>query len=188
MSGQASTRPERGILHDKLRDQVTLSIRGALTKATGLLSSLHRVHSYLDLLQSVSSLSGCGEGVKGVLEQVRTIRTDTAALLQTIYITEIGLESLEQVENTQNSAESSSSSASARKVTVVPIVTDAISDPLSGGVADDDGAIDSNNGDVMQGGVVLDQFETSPQIAGPILQTSSQQPTKDSLPPPAKKQ
>ena len=91
---------EQGILHDKLKDQIAISIKESLDKATIVLSNLHRVHSYLDVLKSMPSFrSGSGgEGLKNALDQVRSIRTDAAALLQTIYLTEIGLQSLQDVD------------------------------------------------------------------------------------------
>ena len=80
---------ESGLLQDKLEE--------ALEKATRVLSNLHRVQSYLEIIKTVSPQSGApsNDVVKNALEQMRIIRTDTAALLQTVYLTEIGLQSLQ---------------------------------------------------------------------------------------------
>ena len=45
--------PESG-LHDKLRDQVASSVKEALTKSTAILSNLHRLSSYLDVMSAMS--------------------------------------------------------------------------------------------------------------------------------------
>ena len=92
---------EPGLLHERLREQVTLSIRESLEKATSVLSNLHRVQSYFDVIRNISPSRGAGggthttEGIKNALEQIRTIRSDAATLLQTVYLTEIGLQSLQ---------------------------------------------------------------------------------------------
>lgn len=80
---------ESGLLQDKLEE--------ALEKATRVLSNLHRVQSYLEIIKTVSPQSGApsNDVVKNALDQMRIIRTDTAALLQTVYLTEIGLQSLQ---------------------------------------------------------------------------------------------
>ena len=177
MAGQESVTQEQGILHDKLRDQISVSIKESLSKATAVLSSLHRVHSYLDVLKSVSSLhvSRSEEGVKEALVQVRAIRTDTAALLQTIYLTEIGLQSLEQVDKP--------SASSAHEVTVVPI----ISNPpdLSNDDVIPESALNSNRDDVMQSRALV-ELENHPEISESILQNS--EPISEDSAPPAKKQ
>ena len=41
-------------LQDKLRDQVSSSVREALSKSTTILSNLHRLSSYLDVMSAVS--------------------------------------------------------------------------------------------------------------------------------------
>ena len=92
---------EPGLLHERLREQVSLSIRESLEKATSVLSNLHRVQSYFDVIRNMSPSRGTGggahttEGIKNALEQIRTIRADAATLLQTVYLTEIGLQSLQ---------------------------------------------------------------------------------------------
>lgn len=96
---------EPGLLHERLREQVSLSIRESLEKATTVLSNLHRVQSYFDVIirniaPSRGAATGGGahhtpEGIKNALEQIRTIRADAATLLQTVYLTEIGLQSLQ---------------------------------------------------------------------------------------------
>ena len=178
----ASTAQEQGVLHERLRDQISESIKESLSKATAVLSSLHRVHSYLDVLKSVPSLhmDGGGEGVKGALDQVRAIRTDTAALLQTIYLTEIGLQSLEQVD--KSTASFSSRSTSAREVTV-PIIGNII-DPPSDLSADviTDGAINSSSRDDVMQGTAMVELENHPDISEAMLQIS------EDVGPPVKKQ
>lgn len=82
----------------KFKGQVSASIRDSIDKATGVLSQLHRIQSYLDVLRSISpGRAGDDGGVKSALEQIRSIRTDTAALLQTVYLTEISLLSMLEV-------------------------------------------------------------------------------------------
>ena len=84
----------------KFKGHVSASIRDSIDKATGVLSQLHRVQSYLDVLRSLSPARGGGaaaEGTKSALELIRGIRTDVAALLQTVYLTEISLLSMQEV-------------------------------------------------------------------------------------------
>ena len=81
----------------KFKGQVSASIRDSIDKATGVLSQLHRIQSYLDVLRSISPGRAGDDGIKSALEQIRTIRTDTAALLQTVYLTEISLLSMLEV-------------------------------------------------------------------------------------------
>lgn len=162
------TRPlGQGILHDKLKDQVAVSIKESLTKATTILSSLHRVHSYLDILKTMPSFhsgvgeGGEGEGIKSALEQVRSIRTDTAALLQTIYLTEIGLQSLVHVDKPTPSE---------------PTNDDLILDDTinNSALSDETQAMNSNKDDVMQGRAVVE--------------IPSQSEVSESDPPPSKRQ
>ena len=91
---------EPSFLHEKLKDQVTLSIKEALDKATAVLSNLHRVQSYLDVIKTMTPSRGAShvEGVHRALDQVKSIRNDTATLLQTIYLAEIGLQSMHEVD------------------------------------------------------------------------------------------
>ena len=162
---------EQGFLQDKLRDQISVSIKDSLSKATAVLSSLHRVHSYLEVLKSVPSLTGCGEGVKGALEQVRAIRTDAAALLQTVYLTEIGLQSLEQVDKSTSSAGD------------VTIITNTVNPPppdLPGDVITNTAINSSSREEVMQSGTVVEL----PDISHTILPA----PASEDSGPPAKKQ
>ena len=119
------------LLQDKLKDQVSLSIKESLEKATAILSNLYRVHSYLEVLKELNpSHSGTApgsEGVKNALEQIQGIRNDTATLLQSIYLTEIGLQSLQDVHIKPSATGSSLTSAS------VPLLTDPLNiSPLSG--------------------------------------------------------
>lgn len=81
-------------LTERLKEQVSASIQDALSKATSVLSNLHRVQSYLDVLQSLP-VSRAGDVIKSAVEQVKGMRADTATLLQTVYLTEIGLSSLQ---------------------------------------------------------------------------------------------
>ena len=118
------------LLQDKLKDQVSLSIKESLEKATAILSNLYRVHSYLEVLKELNlSHSGTApgsEGVKNALEQIQGIRNDTATLLQSIYLTEIGLQSLQDVHIKPSATGSSLTSA-------VPLLTDPLNiSPLSG--------------------------------------------------------
>ena len=41
-------------LHDKLREQVAASVKEALNKSTAILSNLHRLSSYLDVMGAMS--------------------------------------------------------------------------------------------------------------------------------------
>ena len=81
-------------LSDRLKEQVAVSIRDALGKATNVLSNLHRVQSYLDIICSLPPTRS-NDIVKNAVEQVKTARNDAASLLQTVYLTEIGLQSLQ---------------------------------------------------------------------------------------------
>ncbi len=93
---------EPGLLHEKLKDQVAVSIKDSLEKATTVLSSLHHLQSYLEVFKSMTPVRGItggqhgSEGLRNALEQIRTVRNDTATLLQTVYLTEIGLQSLQE--------------------------------------------------------------------------------------------
>ena len=81
-------------LTERLKEQVSASIQDALSKATSVLSNLHRVQSYLDVLASLP-VSRAGDVIKNAVEQVKGMRADAATLLQTVYLTEIGLQSLQ---------------------------------------------------------------------------------------------
>lgn len=81
-------------LTERLKDQVSASIQDALLKATSVLSNLHRVQSYLDVLANLP-VSRAGDIIKSAVEQVRGMKDDTTSLLQTVYLTEIGLGSLQ---------------------------------------------------------------------------------------------
>ena len=167
----------QGLLQDRLKDQVAVSIKESLCKATTVLSSLHRVHSYLDVLRSLPSLhsGGGGEGLKSALEQVRAIRTDTAALLQTIYLTEIGLQSLEQVDRPTTTVDTPSSDV---------VLGDSINNsPLSDDV--ENHAINSND-DIIQGRAVV-ELPSQPE-EDPLMQAPSEATNHEEHPPPAKKQ
>ena len=56
-------------LQDRLKEQVSVSVKEALERTTTILSNLHRVHSYLDIICNVSSPRD-GHGVKNALDQV----------------------------------------------------------------------------------------------------------------------
>ena len=102
MSAHDSQEPS--FIHEKLKGQVTLSIKEALDKATGVLSNLHRVQSYLDVIKTMTSSRTVAhpEGIHSALDQVKSLRNDTAALLQTIYLAEIGLQSMQEFDKPGN--------------------------------------------------------------------------------------
>ncbi len=81
-------------LTERLKDQVSASIQDSLIKATSVLSNLHRVQSYLDVLANLP-VARAGDIIKSAVEQVRGMKDDTTSLLQTVYLTEIGLGSLQ---------------------------------------------------------------------------------------------
>ncbi len=81
-------------LTDRLKDQVTDSVQDALVKATSVLSNLHRVKSYMEVLANLP-VSRAGEVIKCAVEQVQGMKEDSTSLLQTVYLTEIGLSSLQ---------------------------------------------------------------------------------------------
>ena len=173
---------QQRLLHDKLKDQIAVSIKESLHKATTVLSSLHRVHSYLDILKSISLIhsdgggGGGGEGIKSALDQVRAIRTDAAALLQTIYLTEIGLQSLQDVDKPASGTQS--------EVTIVPILGNSIN---NSSLPDNPVAINSNEGghDVLKGTAVV-EIAQQQAISEIILQQTTTDVDTDA--PPAKKQ
>ena len=151
MASNEST--ESGLLHDKLKE--------ALEKATRVLSNLHRVHSYLEIIKTVSpsTRAPSNEVVKNALEQMRIIRTDTAGLLQTVYLTEIGLQSLQDFNKQGTSGDLS---------TLMPVVLSAtgVAPPVT---------INGNQGeaDVMVG-LTEEELNYTP-------------PATDGMPPPLKK-
>ncbi|KAL5474901.1 hypothetical protein EMCRGX_G026926 [Ephydatia muelleri] len=102
MSAHDSQEPS--FIHEKLKGQVTLSIKEALDKATGVLSNLHRVQSYLDVIKTMTSSRTVAhpEGIHSALDQVKSLRNDTATLLQTIYLAEIGLQSMQEFDKPGN--------------------------------------------------------------------------------------
>ena len=81
-------------LQERLKDQVSVSIKEALDKANTVLTNLHRVQSYLDVIRILSTHRS-SDVIKNALEQIHAARNDTATLLQHIYLTEIGLQSLQ---------------------------------------------------------------------------------------------
>lgn len=143
---------DQGIVQDKLKDQITISIKDSLDKATTVLSSLHRVHSYLDVLKTMPSFrTGTGsEGLKGALEQVRSIRTDAAALLQTIYLTEIGLQSLQDVDKHTPSVCTTTS-----EVTILPVTVPILGESMNNSTLSQS-AINSNGDEVVKGRAVVE--------------------------------
>lgn len=170
---------EQGLLQDKLKDQITISIKDSLDKATTVLSSLHRVHSYLDVLKSMPSFrTGTGsEGLKGALEQVRSIRTDAAALLQTIYLTEIGLQSLQDVDKQALSVCTTSS-----EVTILPVTVPILGESINNSTLSES-AINSNNNEVVKGRAVVEV--THHQEANDMEPTHTE--AAEDMIPPAKK-
>lgn len=84
-------------LQEKLREQVATSVREALDKSTAILSNLHRLSGYLDVM---STMMSSPDRLKNALDQIQTVRSDCASLLQTIYLGEIGLQSLQDVGKT----------------------------------------------------------------------------------------
>lgn len=112
----SSDAQEPALLHEKLKEQVTVSIKESLDKAMTVLSSLHRVQSYLEVTRSLPARSAQScEGVKSALGQVQVIRNDAATLLQTIYLTEIGLQSLQEFDK--------QGSSSGGAVAIMPILS-----------------------------------------------------------------
>lgn len=81
-------------LQDKLQEQVASSVREALDKSTSILSNLHRLSSYLDVM---SSMLSAPDRLKSALDQIQAVRSDCASLLQTIYLGEIGIQSLQDI-------------------------------------------------------------------------------------------
>ena len=169
---------EPGILHDKLKDQIAISIKESLDKATSVLSSLHRVHSYLDVLKTMPPFRAGtgGDGLKNALEQVQSIRLDAATLLQTIYLTEIGLQSLQDFDKQGSSA-----------VTVVPMLGESInSSRLESPV------INSNEGDTARSGVAAGDIppgseEDEGEEGDEMEHQSTEEEEEEEALPPAKK-
>ena len=89
-----STSESQEPLQERLKDQVSVSIKEALDKANTVLTNLHRVQSYLDVIRILSTHRS-SDVIKNALEQIHAARNDTATLLQHIYLTEIGLQSLQ---------------------------------------------------------------------------------------------
>lgn len=90
----SSTSESQEPLQERLKDQVSVSIKEALDKANTVLTNLHRVQSYLDVIRILSTHRS-SDVIKNALEQIHAARNDTATLLQHIYLTEIGLQSLQ---------------------------------------------------------------------------------------------
>lgn len=78
-------------LQEKLQGQVASSVKEALDKSTSILSNLHHLSTYLDV---ISKMAGSADRVKDAHDQIQSIRADCASLLQTMYLGEIGLQSL----------------------------------------------------------------------------------------------
>ena len=153
---------EPGLLHEKLKDQVALSIKESLEKATSVLSNLHRLQSYLDVIKTVSpSRSHGNEGVKSALEQVRAVRADAATLLQTVYLTEIALQSLQDFDKSGSGSLSS----------IMPILGDATGIDIGSG--------QGGGGDMMVG------ISSADEMA--FVDNSTVAESIDGIPPPPKK-
>ena len=90
----SSTSESQEPLQERLKDQVSVSTKEALDKANTVLTNLHRVQSYLDVIRILSTHRS-SDVIKNALEQIHAARNDTAMLLQHIYLTEIGLQSLQ---------------------------------------------------------------------------------------------
>lgn len=90
----SSTSESQEPLQERLKDQVSVSTKEALDKANTVLTNLHRVQSYLDVIRILSTHRS-SDVIKNALEQIHAARNDTATLLQHIYLTEIGLQSLQ---------------------------------------------------------------------------------------------
>lgn len=56
-------------LQERLKEQVSVSVKEALEKTSSILSNLHRVQSYLYVLNTVPSVPG-NQGLKNALQQV----------------------------------------------------------------------------------------------------------------------
>ncbi len=81
-------------LQEKLQGQVATSVKEALEKSTTILSNLHHLSTYLDVISNMASST---DRVKNAHEQIQNIRADCASLLQTMYLGEIGLQSLQDM-------------------------------------------------------------------------------------------
>ena len=62
-------------LQDRLKEQVAVSVKDALERTTAILSNLHRVQSYLDILQTMSTSpsGGAQGGLKNAMLQVNSV-------------------------------------------------------------------------------------------------------------------
>lgn len=78
-------------LQEKLQGQVASSVKEALEKSTTILSNLHHLSTYLEV---ISKIAGSVDRVKDAHDQIQSIRADCASLLQIMYLGEIGLQSL----------------------------------------------------------------------------------------------
>ena len=58
------------VLQERLKEQVNVSVRESLAKTTTILSNLHRVQSYLDLLCTLTTSPGGAQGFKNAMLQV----------------------------------------------------------------------------------------------------------------------
>ena len=86
-------------LQEKLQGQVASSVKEALEKSTTILSNLHHLSTYLDV---ISKMTSSPDRVKNAHEQIQNIRADCASLLQTMYLGEIGLQSLQDMLKTSS--------------------------------------------------------------------------------------
>lgn len=156
----SSTTETQEPLQERLKDQVSVSIKESLDKANTVLTNLHRVQSYLDVIRILSTPRS-GDVIKNALEQIHAARNDTATLLQHIYLTEIGLQSLQDFGNgggligassaggvTSSSSASTTSSSANALGTFMPILGDTIN---SSGVASTVAVIDGVHEDMMDG-------------------------------------
>ena len=61
-------------VQERLKEQVSVSVKEALEKTTGILSNLHRVQSYLYVLHTVAT-TPASEGLSNALQQVCNLDT-----------------------------------------------------------------------------------------------------------------
>ena len=136
-----STSEAQEPLQERLKDQVSVSIKEALDRANTVLTNLHRVQSYLDVIRILSTPRS-GDVIKNALEQIHAARNDTATLLQHIYLTEIGLQSLQDFGNgagligvSSGGTTTSSTSSSANTLSSLMPILDATINSAGVGVA-----------------------------------------------------
>ena len=150
----SSTSESQEPVQERLKDQVALSIKEALDKANVVLTNLHRVQSYLDVIRILSPTRS-SDVIKNALGQIHEARNDTASLLQHIYLTDIGLQSLQDygsggglVGVASGGVATATSSSGNPLSSLMPILGDTIN---SSGVPSAVTVIDSVHDSIMDG-------------------------------------